>query len=244
MKFGKRNKSGFTLVEVSIVLVIVGLLIGGILVAQSLVKTAELNRLITDIQQYETVVNLFQDRFRTLPGDSANGARFGVGVNGNANGRIDDFDTGSSQHWAINEQLVAWQIISNVGMLEVQYTGSGATIEPGINVPETINGAGICFTDNIPTSSYEYGFAIGGGGHATNMLGYNMGGFLSPSDVYAIDLKIDDGSASNGRVRPRLYVCYDLSLPSYYALNSSSGSGAGSGSSGGLCPLYYFHFDD
>ena len=63
-------KRGFTLIELSIVLVIIGLLIGGILVAQSMIASVKINRLVSDLYQYEAAINLFKDRFRNYPGDS------------------------------------------------------------------------------------------------------------------------------------------------------------------------------
>lgn len=63
-------KNGFTLVELSIVLVIVGLLIGGILVGQSLIESAKLNRVISQLSQYDVAVTTFYTKYKQLPGDS------------------------------------------------------------------------------------------------------------------------------------------------------------------------------
>ena len=61
---------GFTLVELSIVLVIIGLLIGGILVGQSLIESAKLNSFVRQIAQYDAGVSSFYSKFRAIPGDS------------------------------------------------------------------------------------------------------------------------------------------------------------------------------
>lgn len=63
-------KRGFTLVELAIVLVIIGLLVGGILAAQSMILTAKVNRLITDLHSYEIGVKNFYNNFRYYPGDA------------------------------------------------------------------------------------------------------------------------------------------------------------------------------
>ncbi len=63
-------RSGFTLVELSIVLVIIGLLIGGILVGQSLIANAGLASTISQIQQFDAGVAVFKDKYRNLPGDA------------------------------------------------------------------------------------------------------------------------------------------------------------------------------
>ena len=63
-------EKGFTLVELSIVLVIIGLLIGGILVGQSLIESAKINRFLSELQQYEIATIQFHRKFKKYPGDS------------------------------------------------------------------------------------------------------------------------------------------------------------------------------
>ena len=63
------NQRGFTLVELAIVLVIVGLLIGGILVAQSMISTAKINSQVRQFQQFDTAVANFTTRYNAVPAD-------------------------------------------------------------------------------------------------------------------------------------------------------------------------------
>jgi prepilin-type N-terminal cleavage/methylation domain-containing protein len=62
-------KKGFTLVELSIVLVILGLLAGGVLAGQSLIRAAELRSVTTQLEQYSTAIYAFRDRYFAIPGD-------------------------------------------------------------------------------------------------------------------------------------------------------------------------------
>ena len=64
-------KKGFTLVELSIVLVIIGLLVGGILIGQSLIDSASLQSQVRQFQQLDAAVASFQSRYRAIPGDAA-----------------------------------------------------------------------------------------------------------------------------------------------------------------------------
>src|SRR5688572_26961908 len=63
-------RKGFTLVELSIVLVIVGLLTAGILVAQSMISTARIQSFVRQIQEFDIAVTNFKTKFNGLPGDS------------------------------------------------------------------------------------------------------------------------------------------------------------------------------
>lgn len=63
-------RKGFTLVELSIVLVIIGLLIGGILAAQSMISAANTNKLVQRIQQFDVAVTNFKTKYKTIPGDA------------------------------------------------------------------------------------------------------------------------------------------------------------------------------
>jgi prepilin-type N-terminal cleavage/methylation domain-containing protein len=65
----KRNQSGFTLIEIAIVLVIIGLLLGGILKGQELINSAKIKNLATDFRNIPVYIYGYQDKFKALPGD-------------------------------------------------------------------------------------------------------------------------------------------------------------------------------
>jgi len=64
-----RLKSGFTLVELAIVIVVIGLLVGGVLVGQELIKQAQIRNVISQIREYNTAANTFRAKYNSLPGD-------------------------------------------------------------------------------------------------------------------------------------------------------------------------------
>jgi prepilin-type N-terminal cleavage/methylation domain-containing protein len=78
----KSQQSGFTLVEIAIVLVIIGLLLGGILKGQELINSARVKNLANDFRVIPTYIYAYQDKFKALPGDDAAAAAH---VNGAAN---------------------------------------------------------------------------------------------------------------------------------------------------------------
>jgi prepilin-type N-terminal cleavage/methylation domain-containing protein len=68
----QRRQAGFTLIEIAIVLVIIGLLLGGILKGQELINSARVKNLATDFRNIPAFIYGYQDKFRALPGDDAN----------------------------------------------------------------------------------------------------------------------------------------------------------------------------
>ena len=68
----KTKQTGFTLVEIAIVLVIIGLLLGGILKGQEMITQAKIKNVINDFNGITAAVTSYQDRYRALPGDDLN----------------------------------------------------------------------------------------------------------------------------------------------------------------------------
>lgn len=64
-----RKIRGFTLIEMSIVLVVIGLIVGGVLVGQDLIRAAGVRATITQIEKYNTATNTFREKYGALPGD-------------------------------------------------------------------------------------------------------------------------------------------------------------------------------
>ncbi len=147
---------GFSLVELSIVLVILGLLTGGILAGQSLIRAAELRSVVVEYQRYSTAANTFRDRYMAIPGDFRNATRVwghaGVGANcinltgatvitpGTCDGNGDGIMNSPSNASEAGETFQAWKQLALAGLIEGTYTGvAGATYRAhtilGTNAP-------------------------------------------------------------------------------------------------------------
>src|SRR5437879_2899141 len=76
----RKSEQGFTLIELSIVLVIIGLIVGGVLVGQDLIKAAEIRATVAQIEKYNTAVNTFRNKYTGIPGDLlyATASSFGI----------------------------------------------------------------------------------------------------------------------------------------------------------------------
>jgi|ERR1700691_2463994 len=218
---------GFTLIELSIVLVIIGLIVGGVLVGVNLIRAAEVRATIAQIEKYQTAVNTFYGKYQALPGDiaAADATSFGfipAGRSGGfGNGNNDGMITGQHPDWfapytQYDEPLWFWVDLSaNTHLIDGTF-GSAPIIEGqaaittsqlGLYYPEAKLGGGnyICV--------YNYGGTTGAPG--TNyfaivaLTGVNAGGLmgagdnlgLTPSQAYGIDTKIDDGRPQTGNVQ-------------------------------------------
>lgn len=83
-----KERQGFTLIELSIVLVIIGLIVGGVLVGRDLVEIGKARKLMTQLESYELALNTFRLKYNCIPGDCANAGMFGLGTSGTGNGFI------------------------------------------------------------------------------------------------------------------------------------------------------------
>jgi prepilin-type N-terminal cleavage/methylation domain-containing protein len=103
----RRQQSGFTLVEIAIVLVIIGLLLGGILKGQELINSAKVKNLANDFRVIPTYIYAYQDKFKALPGDDSAATNHLTGCAapcqvGNGNGVIDgawNTTTATDESW-------------------------------------------------------------------------------------------------------------------------------------------------
>src|SRR5664279_144684 len=76
----RRQQSGFTLVEIAIVLVIIGLLLGGVLKGQELINSAKVKNFANDFRNIPLFIYAYQDKYKALPGDDANVAAHVTGA--------------------------------------------------------------------------------------------------------------------------------------------------------------------
>lgn len=108
----KKQQTGFTLIELAIVLVIIGLLLGGVLKGQELINSAKVKNMAADFRNIQVYIYAYQDKYRALPGDDSKAVdKVGATNNGNGDGKIDGTwiaTTGESYNF--------WQHIRKAGL--------------------------------------------------------------------------------------------------------------------------------
>lgn len=220
----QRARSGFTILELSVVIAIIGLLVGAIIGGRSMLNAASVNKVLTDATVYKLAAQSFRDQYEYLPGDlptatslwGDDNASCPDGAitngspgtcNGNGNGRVDV------------EQIRMWQHLWLAQYIDGNYSGltgpDGAShIVPGYNAPiGSIRGSSYALYswgeyDSSSVTFYE--------GNYNNALIFGLqttalpaGNALTPAQAYSIDEKADDKMPGMGKIRTLKYAGSD-----------------------------------
>lgn len=142
-------KAAFTLIELSMVLVIIGLLIGGILVGKDLIKSSENRAYVSQLVKYTAAVNTFKTKYNCLPGDCANITDYGFTNNGDGNGMVSGLSTQpswSNADYTINQSDTSVSSYTSWLNIEADYfwkhLRSASLIPEYTNMLEVADGAG------------------------------------------------------------------------------------------------------
>lgn len=217
---------GFSLVELSIVLVILGLLTGGILGGQALIRAAELRAVSTEYNRWVTATQTFKDKYFALPGDMSNATSFWgknatdcnantgtAATPGTCNGNGDGMVSPNAAS-ATGEMFQFWKQLALGGLIEGTYSGlagGGAAMHtiPGTNAPfsKMSNSGWATRTYNAPGDISEYRNDFGNGLFFGTATTNNMPliGNLKPEEAWNIDTKMDDGKPARGKVWVRMH---------------------------------------
>ena len=193
-----RKQTGFTLIEIAIVLVIIGLLLGGVLKGQELITAARVRNLAAQIDGVKIAYLGFQDRYRSLPGDYE-GTLAAANIPGPTglptkgctpgpncqNGKIDNISEA--------ESILAWHQLSRSGFITGSYDGVGTA-----TTPTPLNNPTNAFSGYLQLINDG---AYSDAGTPPIVLNIKTGGNVPAAIVAELDRKVDDGAPLTGSFR-------------------------------------------
>ncbi len=217
----KANRTGFTLIELAIVMVIIGLVVGGVMVGKELIRASQFRSAISQVEQIKTAITTFRTKYNCLPGDctyatdlfgtDSSGCPEGGGstgtCNGNGNTKISDINYNDNGQ----EVYRLWQQLGTgyAELIPGKYTGIYTSIpfkfrpSAGINAPINKlypNGAMRIYNlDNYGggtsffAANYKHILEFWGNGVVTTPT-------VTPSEALTIDSKYDDGLPGYGNI--------------------------------------------
>ncbi|WP_070989632.1 prepilin-type N-terminal cleavage/methylation domain-containing protein [Halofilum ochraceum] len=192
----KQRQKGFTLVEIAVVLVIIGLLLGGVLKGQELISSARVRNLADQQAGIQAAYFGFIDRYRAVPGDmpqadADNAIQANVTTGGDpsgdgANGVID-------ANWT--EVNAVWEHLSKAGFIKGSYEGSSSQSTADTSPINVFNGVLVLARDD--------GYEDTDTDPPPRLL-LHMGRFVPADIARELDVKLDDGEPDTGSLRNAL----------------------------------------
>lgn len=202
-----RNNSGFTLVELAIVLVVIALLVAIVAAGKNIIAAGQVRAVVKEAEEIQSSMVRFQEKYSSLPGDMPDAeAQFGCGAtcNGDGNERI---------RWNIaipdgtfHEGPLAFYHLQRAQMLGGDpLTGTDGLAKIGENIPASkIANAGWAVVDLedyavlVPIFPRVNALFLGGRDETYKL---NVSPVIEPKNAFTIDDKLDDGAANTGRIR-------------------------------------------
>jgi prepilin-type N-terminal cleavage/methylation domain-containing protein len=220
---------GFTLIELAIVVVVLGILVSGIVTGQSIIRSANVNSTINDIQKMQTAMRAFELEFGSQPGDFDEaydywGNECGTNTDNSRHGCIGDGDLcidgsqnlvcnmGDNAHIGDMRRSFVHLVLSGIhpDLPYITDSRDPTNCTVGDTIPATAVGGGYIVGSEIRNNAFMYFFKPENYTATSNWCIYGgYSGSVTPAMLKKIDNKLDDGNGRRGRIHSILNVLSD-----------------------------------
>ncbi len=191
----RRITNGFTLIELAIVLVIIGLLLGGVLKGQELIESARVRSIISQLDSLKAAYYAFQDKYQFAPGDYPGHLAY-ANLSGIANAQVGGNGDGVVRDTSqAREGLLAWVHLTRANLIAGNYQAGSSLPDASGEWPRNPYNA-------ILQLQYD---AVYAGTDVVARLNLKTGNQIPAKVLAEIDRKIDDGRAVSGNFRFSAY---------------------------------------
>ncbi len=224
-----KQQNGFTLIELSLVLVIIGLIVGGVLVGKDLINAATIRSQISQLESFDMGVSVFKQKYGALPGDIRNPQDFGLAYDATTdaycntnnvygNGIIQDQTGVYPIVWTACEQYYFFLHLKDANLIKdlpqkwLGLFSYGCTAIAGV-YPQTIDcqypaaklGTGGFIATSLSDGSLAYFLGVTNKDPSLSnpyrMIDISTGAVITPTEAYKLDTKLDDGKPLSGKIK-------------------------------------------
>ncbi|MCE3232173.1 MAG: prepilin-type N-terminal cleavage/methylation protein [Rickettsiaceae bacterium] len=198
----KYNKnSGFSLVEMSVVIAVIAIIMGGVLKGTNLIESAKIRAIIAESSEYKISLNSFYAKYDQYPGDFTGAVAYwgsSLNADGDGDGKIEFVNTATTP---VYEGYRAWQHMSYAKMLKSTFVGTQTTAAAVVeaDVPKSRSGGGYFLEYGIMGITSANSLVLGMPVASATTI--QAQGVFTPNQAEEIDAKADDGNPSTGTVR-------------------------------------------
>jgi len=191
-----KKQSGFTLIELAIVLVIIGLLLGGVLKGQELINSAKVKNMAQDFKNVQVYIYGYQDRFKAIPGDDANVVAHITGTKATTNGTVGNgvIEGAWDSVTTTDESYLFWQHVRLAGFASGPTDTANAAYAPTNADGGRVGVQGVQGFTGITKDSAAAASAMNGA-YVVCSKGI-LGKFAKQ-----LDITLDDGNTDTGSMR-------------------------------------------
>ena len=221
------SHAGFTLIEMTLVLAIIGFTAGGVIIGQSMIRTSQAATLGRDLLQYASANNQFVARYKGFPGDIPNASSYWGAADGSTGSTAACSTTSSLNvkttcngngdrmidhaYGAREEIYRAWQHMANAGLITGNFTGicgtgCSASVRAdviGTNTPQSRVAANVGYAFSYRSGPLSGDADFFDGNYQFNTIGLISSGAaraMLPNEASDFDKKYDDGMPATGKI--------------------------------------------